>query len=93
LAAAIAKGGPPEALVERLAERQALAEALERALAQKAARALTLDHRGLERRLRAKLTEWKKLLGRNTSEGRQALRALLIGPIRMQPVREERRRG
>jgi hypothetical protein len=47
LAAAIAKGGPLEALVERLAERQALAEALERALAQKAARALTLDHRGL----------------------------------------------
>jgi site-specific DNA recombinase len=93
LAEAIGAGGPLQALVARLTERQAHAEALEQAVAAKARQAPALDRPGLERQLRAKLADWKKLLGRNIAEGRQALRALLVGPIRMQPVREERRRG
>lgn len=93
LAEAIGKGGPLEALVARLAERQAEAEALQRMLAAKARQAPTLDRRALERRLRAKLAEWRGLLKRNIESGRQALRALLMGPIRFTPIREERRRG
>ena len=62
-------------------------------LRRKALQAPTIDRRGLERRIRAKLQDWRGLLERNVAEGRAALRALLIGPIRFTPVREERRRG
>lgn len=93
LAEAIGQGGPLQALVARLQERQALAEGLGRQLAAKALQAPTIDRRGLERRIRAKLQDWRGLLERNVAEGRAALRALLIGPIRFTPVREERRRG
>ena len=43
---------------------------------------------GLERRLRAKLADWRGLLRRNVSEGRAVLRTLLIGPLRFTPVRD-----
>jgi hypothetical protein len=82
-----------QALVARLGDRQAHAEALERLLAAKAAQAPVLDRRQLEQRLRAKLEGWKGLLGRNVAEGRSALRALLVGPLRLTPISEERRRG
>ena len=48
---------------------------------------------GLKKRLRAKLADWRSLLRRNVSEGRAVLRALLVGPLRFTPVKDERRRG
>jgi len=59
LAEAIGQGGPLQALVARLQERQALAEGLGRQLAAKALQAPTIDRRGLERRIRAKLQDWR----------------------------------
>jgi hypothetical protein len=93
LAEAIAKGGPLDALVARLAEREAHYRGLEDAAAAEAARRPQIEREGLDERLRAKLADWRGLLQRNVSEGRAALRALLMGPIRFTPLVEERRRG
>ena len=52
-----------------------------------------MDRVALERRLRIKLADWRGLLTRNLSSGREMLRLRLGGPIRFTPVNEERRRG
>jgi hypothetical protein len=93
LAEAISRGGPLEALLTRLTARQAHCTALEQEIAACRAARPPIDVAGLERRLRAKLNDWRGLLSRNVEDGRAALRALLIGPLRFTPVIEERRRG
>jgi len=47
----------------------------------------------LERRLRAKLADWRGLLTRNAESGREVLKALLVEPLRFEPVIDERRRA
>lgn len=79
LAAAIGAGGPLDALVARLAERQARQGAIEAQLRAMEGAAPKIDLNGLEKRLRAKLADWRSLLRRNVAEGRDVLRALLVG--------------
>ena len=54
---------------------------------------LSVEPRGLEGRLRAKLRDWRRLLTADVASGRAALRLLLDGPIRFTPIVEVRRRG
>ena len=57
-------------------------------------RAARSTRTALERRLRAKLADWRGLLTRNVASGRDVLRKLLLaGPIRFTPVNEDGRRG
>ena len=93
MAEAIGRGGPLNALIARLADRQARRVALEGELSLGAAQRVCVNPEGLEQRLRAKLADWRGLLRRNVAEGRAVLRTLLIGPLRFTPIVEERRRG
>jgi len=93
LAEAIGRGGPLEALVARLADRQARCAAIERELLQRAAEAPRIDLAGLETAIRAKLADWRGLLQRNVQEARAVLRDLLVGPLRFTPITDTRRRG
>ena len=74
-------------------QRQTRLAAARRELASIAGLSLSVDRRGLEGRLRAKLSEWRRLLTDDVASGRAVLRTLLEGPIRFRPVVEERRRG
>jgi hypothetical protein len=47
----------------------------------------------LERRVHAKLADWRGLLTRNIATANATLRTLLAKPIRFTPVLEGRRRG
>jgi hypothetical protein len=47
----------------------------------------------LERRLRAKLADWRGLLRRNIESGRDVLKALLVGPLRFTPIVAGRRKA
>jgi hypothetical protein len=93
LAVAIGRGGPLDALVSRLSERQARQDAIGEALRarQRVTPAITLE--GLQPRLRAKLEDWRALLRRNVVSGREILRTLLVGPLRFTPINDGRRRG
>jgi hypothetical protein len=82
-----------DALLARLAERQAQRTALERELSMLAVQQPAISREALAQRLRAKPVDWRGLLRRNVAEGRAVLRALLIGPLRFTPIVEERRRG
>lgn len=90
---AIARGGPLDTLVARLAARQARCEQVEQQLAFHGADRPYVNLEGLEQRLRTKLADWRGLLHRNVSEGRAVLRTLLVGPLRFTPVNDGRRRG
>jgi hypothetical protein len=52
-----------------------------------------VDWRVVERQARRILQDWRGLLTRQVAEGRQLLRALLVGPIRFTPIDEAERRG
>jgi DNA invertase Pin-like site-specific DNA recombinase len=92
LAEAIGRGGPLDALLDRLTARQARRVDLERLLA--AARTVApAPGPALEERLRAKLADWRGLLTRNVESGREVLRALLAGPLKFTPVIDDGRRG
>lgn len=93
LADAIARGGPLNALLERLAARQARCATLEAELTLHATPRAVVSLAGLEPRLRAKLADWRGLLQRNVQDARAVLRALLVGPLRFTPIVEARRRG
>jgi hypothetical protein len=49
--------------------------------------------KGLSHRLRAKLPDWRDLLGRDVEDGRDALRKLVTDPFRFTPIVERDRRG
>jgi len=52
-----------------------------------------IDRVALERRVRAKLADWRGLLTRDVATGNATLRTLLAEPIRFTPVRDGRRVG
>ena len=93
LAEAIGRGGPLDALLERLRGRQERRSELERVLAESRVIVAPTSVSALEQRLRAKLADWRGLLTRNVETGRDVLRTLLMGPLRFTPVIDERRRG
>lgn len=93
LAEAIGRGGPLDAFLGRLSERQGRLTALEREMGLMRAERSVISLDGLESRLRAKLANRRGLLTRNVNEGRAVLRALLIGPLRFTPVVDSTRRG
>jgi len=92
LAAAIGRGGPLEALLARLRDRQERKTALEQELVSLTPLS-TVRLNGLEQQLQAKLADWRGLLRRNVAEGREVLRTLLVGPLRFTPTVDGRRRG
>ena len=93
LAEAIGRGGRLTALLDRLTRLEARADALRAELATCHAPAPTFDRTALERRLQAKLADWRGLLTRNIATGNAMLRMLLAEPIRFTPLVEERRRA
>ncbi len=93
LAEAIGRGGPLDALLERLRGRQARRQELEALLAGRQTLAAPVAGASLDQRLRAKLADWRGLLTRNVESGRDVLRALLAGPLRFTPIDEARRSG
>jgi hypothetical protein len=93
LAEAIGRGGRLTALLDRLTRLDARADVLRAELAACAAPVPMIDRTALERRLHTKLADWRGLLTRNLTTGRDVLRLVLAGPIRFTPVNEERRRG
>ena len=93
LAEAIGRGGPLDALLERLKGRQARQQELESLLAGHQTFVTPTAGAGLEQRLRAKLADWRELLTQNMETGRDVLRALLAEPLRFTPVNEARRVG
>jgi hypothetical protein len=93
LAEAIGRGGRLTPLLDRLTRLDGRADAIRAELAACAAPAPMIDRTALERRLHTKLADWRGLLTRNLTTGRDVLRLVLAGPIRFTPVNEERRRG
>jgi hypothetical protein len=93
LAEAIRRGGRLTPLLERLTRLDARADALRAELAAYAASAPIIDRTALERRLHTKLADWRGLLTRNLTSGRDVMRLVLAGPIRFTPVNDERRLG
>jgi site-specific DNA recombinase len=94
LADAITHGGNIPVLVVRLQEaertRQALATELDGLAGDVIPR---LDWPALERQTRALLADWRGVLGRNLTDARGALTAMLQSPIRFTPILEESQRG
>ena len=74
LAEAIGRGGRLAPLLDRLTRLDARADALRAELAACAAPAPMIDRSALERRLHTKLADWRGLLTRNLSTGRDVLR-------------------
>lgn len=93
LAEGIGRGGPLDALLGRLSERQGRATAIEQELSQMRVDQAAINLDGLESRLRSKLEDWRGLLSRNVQEARAVLRALLVGPLRFTPIDDGTRRG
>jgi len=96
LTEAIQRGGPVDALVV-LVDRLRAVKAGRFDLESQLARARTITApavaAGLDRRLRAKLTDWRGLLTRNVDSARDVLRALLVEPLRFTPLTDGRRRA
>ncbi len=90
LASAVAAGGPLQALVAAIQERERQREAACQRIA--ALDALgevgLLDRKRLERDLRKKLDDWKALLLKHVQSARQILVKLLEGRLRFTPNRE-----
>jgi DNA invertase Pin-like site-specific DNA recombinase len=93
LADAVAQGGPLDALLERLRRCQAERDALRAQITSGPFAAIIHSAAGLERRLRAKVADWRDLLTRDRESGRAVLRILVAEPFRFTPIVDERRRG
>lgn len=91
LADAIGRGGPLDALVNRLRAAQGQRDRLRLQLA--AVPPVAINLAGLEQRIRTKIADWRALLTRDIEAGRQVLKLLLTEPLRFTPVVDERRRG
>jgi hypothetical protein len=90
LAAAVASGGDFAALLEAIREREQKRTALcQRVEALNGLRqASAFDVRHIERELRARLTDWRGLLGRHTPIARQMLVKLLDGRVVFTPKQD-----
>jgi DNA invertase Pin-like site-specific DNA recombinase len=83
---AIAAGGTLTSLLAAVQARQARRDELLSAIAMSEARAITCaDRKAIERHVRAKLADWRRLLTDNVQDGRTLLRHVLTGPFRFMP--------
>jgi hypothetical protein len=92
---AVRRGGDVDLLarlVGRLQALQARRQALTTARPSGGSIARQAAPDALERRVRAKLADWRGLLTRNVESGREVLRALLVEPLRFEPVIDGRQR-
>ena len=80
-------------LLRRLQARQARRQELERQLAERQAIVAPEPAAGLERRLRAKLADWRGLLAQNVDAAREVLRVLLVDSLRFTPLVDGARRA
>jgi hypothetical protein len=89
LTAAIVDGGDAPTLVAAIRQRENDLATSRRELAslELLTQATTLDPDALQRDLRAKIEEWRELLGRHIPQARQVLKKLLVGPLRFTPHR------
>jgi len=78
------KGGNLAALVEAMQERQVKRDELVTAIATVEA-PMKIDIKSVEKRVRARLSDWRGLLTRQTQDGRQLLRELLAAPLKFIP--------
>jgi len=95
LMAAVQRGGSVDTLarlVGRLQALQARREALTKMQSNGRVIAAPRAAVGLERRIRAKLDDWRGLLARNRESGREVLKLLLTEPFRFSPEINERGR-
>ena len=90
LTGALAVGGDLQTLVQAIRDREAQRDTLTTQIASLtgAERAAKVDWKTVEQQLRAKLDEWRQLLGRHVPQARQVLKKLLLGPIVFTPHRE-----
>jgi predicted secreted protein len=83
---AIAAGGPIEALLVGLKQRQTRCDELRIAIAaREAATVRTFDPKTIEATVRAHAKRWRELLTSHVQDGRQLLREILVGPLRLTP--------
>ncbi len=86
LAKAIAAGGQLEPLLVELRVRQARRDELLAAIAAyEGGNVLRFDRKTIEQKVRRHIDDWRALLTKHTSEGRQLLREVLAGPLRFTP--------
>jgi hypothetical protein len=93
LMTAVQRGGSVDTLarlVGRLQALQARRESLTKAESSRKAIAAPRAPLGLERRIRAKLDDWRGLLTRDRASGREVLKLLLVEPFRFSPEIDER---
>lgn len=93
LVQAIAAGGNLPMLVESLQTRQTRLEALRVSISRLSESGPKMDARSLERTIRAKLADWRRLLTTQVQSGRALLREILDGPIQFTPMEQGGRRG
>jgi site-specific DNA recombinase len=92
LSTAIATGGDMAPLLAALQARQLRRQELTMALAATEQHSPSrLDRRRIEREVREKLRDWRGLLTKHIEDGRELLRQVLSGPVRLWPVEGERR--
>jgi chromosome segregation ATPase len=79
---------PPEVVVKMIADREAQLTELQARLAvlKTAPSVIDMETRRLEREARGRLADLRGLLARNSTEARQALEAILEGPLVFTPV-------
>lgn len=82
LTEAIATTGPIASLLSGIQARQARRDELIAAIA---ATKYTVNHKDVERHVRARLADWRRLLTENVQDGRELLRQVLAGPFRFTP--------
>jgi site-specific DNA recombinase len=86
LAQAVATGGQLEALLCELRIREARrAELLTTIAAYEALTVVRFDRRSIEQDVKRHLDDWRGMLAKHTSDGRQLLREVLTGPLRFTP--------
>jgi hypothetical protein len=88
LSTAIAEGGPLEALLQAVRQREARPTALRATLdaGEALGRAAPFNRVATRRRLERHLAAWRELLRRNVTSSRQILRKVLEGPIVCTPL-------
>ena len=92
LSTAIATGGEMAPLLAALQARQQSRQELTMSLATIEQQPPSGRDRGrIEREVRHKLRDWRGLLTRHVEDGRELLRQVLSGPVRLWPVEGERR--
>jgi site-specific DNA recombinase len=90
LTEAIATGGQMAPLLAAVQARQTRRDELRAGIAAAGAPA-GIDRRTIEKRVRAKLADWRRLLTSSIEDGRNLLRQVLGGPLRFVPEKKQYR--